>query len=136
MGSLEDMPLHVRQNMWFQHDDAPPHFTRAVRVSGSKIWANLDRSWWPDCLACTFTRPDSARLLPVGPARSPDLIPLDYFLWGRMKSLVYETPVDSKEDLLSQVVAAADIGDRVHENMVCRYRVCVEVVCRHIEPFL
>ena len=28
---LEDVPLHVRRNMWFQHDGAPPHFTRAVR---------------------------------------------------------------------------------------------------------
>ena len=34
---------------------------------GSKIWANLDRSWGPDCLACMFTWPDSAKLLTVGP---------------------------------------------------------------------
>ena len=27
----------------------------------------MDRSWWPDCLAFALTRPDSARLLPVGP---------------------------------------------------------------------
>ena len=28
---LEDVPQHVRQRMWFQHDGAPPHLTRAVR---------------------------------------------------------------------------------------------------------
>ena len=33
-GLLEDVPLHVRQNMWFQHHGAPPHFTRAVRRFG------------------------------------------------------------------------------------------------------
>ena len=27
---LQDIPLGIRQHMWFQHDGAPPHFTRAV----------------------------------------------------------------------------------------------------------
>ena len=35
--------------------------------SGLKIWANMDRLWWPNCLPCTFTRSASARLLPIGP---------------------------------------------------------------------
>ena len=29
------------------------------------------------------------------PPRSPDLTPLDYYLWGHMKTLVYETKVES-----------------------------------------
>ncbi|KAJ8874539.1 hypothetical protein PR048_025399 [Dryococelus australis] len=46
-----------------------------------------------------------------------------------------------KEDLLAWIMAAADlgrpgIGDRVyHQSMVRRYRVCVDVTGRHIEPF-
>nr|QLJ84872.1 transposase-like protein [Dichotomius schiffleri] len=28
---LEDVPLNLRQNMFFMHDGAPPHFARAVR---------------------------------------------------------------------------------------------------------
>ena len=32
---------------------------------------------------------------------SPDLTPLDYFLWGSMKSMVYGTPVTSEEDLIA-----------------------------------
>ncbi|KAJ8866317.1 hypothetical protein PR048_032160 [Dryococelus australis] len=75
------------------------------------------------------------------PACSPDLTPLDYLLWSHMKGHIYETPVNSEEDLLAQIIAAADlklpgIGDRVYQNMVRRYRVCVEVAGRHIEPFL
>ncbi|KAJ4433250.1 hypothetical protein ANN_15509 [Periplaneta americana] len=31
------------------------------------------------------------------PARSPDLAPLDYFLWGHMKRLIYETSVESEK---------------------------------------
>ncbi|GBM10039.1 hypothetical protein AVEN_115868-1 [Araneus ventricosus] len=41
------------------------------------------------------------------PARSPDLTCLDYFLWGYVKSLVYETPVNSAEDLVAGIAAAA-----------------------------
>ena len=51
-----------------------------------------------------------------------------------MKSLIHETPVDS-DDLLARVTAAVDVGlqgtgDRVYENMLRRYRVCVEVAGR------
>ena len=57
-----------------------------------------------------------------------------------MKSLIYETPVESEEDLLARVMAPTDVrlsgfGDRVYQNTVRRYRVCVEVAGRHIEPF-
>ena len=38
------------------------------------------------------------------PARSPDQTPLDYFLWGHVKSLVYEIPGDSEEDLLIELL--------------------------------
>ena len=58
-----------------------------------------------------------------------------------MKSLIYETPVESEEDRLARVMAAVDvgltaIGDHVYQNTVRRYRVCVEVAGRHIKPFL
>ena len=49
--------------------------------------------------------------------------------------------MDSEEDLLARVMAAAyvalpGIDDQVNQNMVCRYRVCVDVTGRHIELFL
>ena len=42
-------------------------YSCGLRSSGSKIWAIVDRSWWPNFLACTFNRPDFARLFPEGP---------------------------------------------------------------------
>ena len=62
-------------------------------------------------------------MLPPTPQR---WTPLNYFLLDHMKSLVYETSVDSVEYLLARVMAAADvglcgIGDRVDENMIHRY---------------
>ena len=76
-----------------------------------------------------------------GLARLPELTLLYYFLCGYMKSLVYETLVNSEVDLLAKVIAAADVGlqgidDRMYANMVCRYHVCVEVAGYHIKPFL
>jgi hypothetical protein len=35
-----------------------------------------------------------------------DLIPLDFFLWGHIKSLVYETPVETQEELIARILAA------------------------------
>ena len=40
--------------------------------------------------------------------RSPDLTPLDYFLWGSMKNMVYGTPVTSEEDLIAGVYGAIE----------------------------
>jgi hypothetical protein len=34
--------------------------------------------------------------------------PSTFFLWGQMKSLVYETPVGSVEDLIARITAAVE----------------------------
>ena len=39
---------------------------------------------------------------------SPDLTPLDYFLWSSVKSMVYGTPVTSEEDLTERVHGAIE----------------------------
>ena len=49
--------------------------------------------------------------------------------------------MNSEKDLLAWVMYMVNIGpqvigDHVYENMESRYNVCVEVVGRHIEPFL
>ena len=41
------------------------------------------------------------------PARLPDLTCLDFFLLGYMKSMVYETDIDSEEDRVACIVSAA-----------------------------
>jgi len=87
-GLLEDIPLMIRSQMYFQHDGAPPHYTRHVREYLNEYFPNrwLGRggpvSWAP---------------------RSPDLTPLDYYLWDHMKTLVYETKVDSRAALRTLV---------------------------------
>jgi len=57
-----------------------------------------------------------------GPAawapRSPDLTPLDYYLWGHMKTLVYETKVESRAALQDCIFAAAEHIRNHPDNVV------------------
>jgi len=69
-GLLEDIPLMIRSQMYFQHDGALPHYTRHVREYLNKSFPNR---WL-------------GRGGPVAwPPRSPDPTPLDYYE-GRSES--------------------------------------------------
>ncbi|KAJ4449827.1 hypothetical protein ANN_01233 [Periplaneta americana] len=57
------------------------------------------------------------------PPRSPDLNPLDFYLWGHLKSLVYSSPVPDLESLRNRIVACSGdirntpgVWDRVHRD--------------------
>ena len=91
---LEELPLEIRRAMWFQHDGAPAHFD-------NEVCAHLND---------TFGSRWVGRGGPIAwPPRSPDLTPLDFFCWGHMKSLVYETPVETQQDLVARIQVAAGI---------------------------
>nr|XP_042901341.1 uncharacterized protein LOC122269952 [Parasteatoda tepidariorum] len=102
--------------MWFQHDGAPAHFSIDVR----------------NYLNATFGARWIGRGGPIPwPPRSPDLSSLDYFLWGHLKHLVYETPVDSDEDLVARISAAAGVREipgifeRVRQSLHRRCQACI-----------
>ncbi|GBO03339.1 hypothetical protein AVEN_39749-1 [Araneus ventricosus] len=40
------------------------------------------------------------------PSRSPDITPLDFFLWGFVKNIVYKIPVPSLDELKRRIVTA------------------------------
>jgi len=64
---LENVPLAVRLNLWYQQEGAPAHYTRIVRMFLNQRFPNR----W------------IGRDGPVlWPSKSPDLNPLDFFLWG------------------------------------------------------
>ncbi|GBN74072.1 hypothetical protein AVEN_168703-1 [Araneus ventricosus] len=76
-------------------------------------------------------------------ARSPDLSCLDFFLWGHLKSLVYESPIDSDEDLVARIsVAAGDVGEmpgvfeKVRRSLRRRCNACITAAGRSFEQFL
>ena len=84
MPILDDMPLQSR-HLWYQLDSAPAHFTLLV-------------CQWLDNFPIRWI----GRGGPIAwPVRSPDLTPLDFFLWGCMKENVYETEIASREELIA-----------------------------------
>jgi len=89
---------HLINQVIFQQDGAPPHFSKAARdFLGSQL---------PD------TRIISRGFPQTWPARSPDLSPLDYYLWGTMKSRVFHNFVPSNLNQLKERIKeiARDIG--------------------------
>jgi len=92
-GLLENIPLMIWHQMYFQHDGAPPHYTRHEREYLNKCFPNR---WL-------------GRGGPVAwPPWSPGLTLLDYYLWGHMKTLVYEIKVESRAALRDRIFAAAE----------------------------
>jgi hypothetical protein len=74
------------------------------------------------------------------PARSPDLNPLDFYMWGHLKSVVYTTPANDVMELQQKVVAACEdirrrngVFERVRGSMMRRAAVCVTVQGGHFQ---
>ncbi|GFV96265.1 transposable element Tc3 transposase [Trichonephila clavipes] len=90
--------------LWFQQDGATCHTARATI----------------DLLKDTFGDRLISRFGPENwPPRSCDLTPLDYFLWGYVKSLVYaDKPqtLDHLKDNIRRVIA--DIGPQMLEQVI------------------
>ncbi|GFV66059.1 uncharacterized protein TNCV_1440661 [Trichonephila clavipes] len=96
--------LYRLYELWFQQDGAACHTARATI----------------DLLKDTFGDRLISRFGPVNwPPRSCDLTPLDYFLWGYVKSLVYgDKPqtLDHLEDNIRRVIA--DVRPQMLEKVI------------------
>ncbi|GFT58090.1 uncharacterized protein TNCV_722681 [Trichonephila clavipes] len=95
---IPELNNHDVQELWFQQDGATCHTARTTI----------------DLLKDTFGDRLISRFGPVKwPPRSCDLTPLDYFLWGYVKSLVYaDMPhtLDHLEDNIRRVIVATNVG--------------------------
>jgi hypothetical protein len=80
-----------RKRLYFQHDGAGPHYAIVVRD-----W--LDEKFpgrWID------------RRGPFDwPARSPDLTPCDFFLWGHLKDVLFREPFATMAQLQNKIEQA------------------------------
>ncbi|GFU68963.1 transposable element Tc3 transposase [Trichonephila clavipes] len=101
---IPELNNHDVQELWFQQDGATCHTARAT--------INLLKDTFGDRLISRFG--------PVNwPPRPCDLTPLDYFLWGYVKSLVYvDKPqtLDHLEDNIRRVIA--DIRPQMLEKVI------------------
>lgn len=124
-GLLEDIPLQLRQHLWFMHDGAPAHFSINVRNHLDTVYPNRwigrgGTEHWP--------------------ARSPDLNPLDFCIWGFLKSLVYSTPVENIDDLRNRIIAGCEtirntpgIFARIRQSMRRKLEGCVMAEGGHFQ---
>ncbi|GFU99676.1 transposable element Tc3 transposase [Trichonephila clavipes] len=101
---IPELNNHDVQELWFQQDGETCHTARTTI----------------DLLKDTFGDRLISRFGPVNwPPRSCNLTPLDYFLWGYVKSLVYvDKPqtLDHLEDNIRRVIA--DIRPQMLEKVI------------------
>lgn len=125
---LADVPQEVRERMWLQHDGAPAHYSRQVteflNVTYPNRWIGRGGiiSW---------------------PPRSPDLNPLDYFLWGYFKEAVYETNISDERELrqkLNHVSESIKNNERarrsLQRNFIRRCWLCIRARGKHFEHLM
>ncbi|KOC62224.1 hypothetical protein WH47_03982 [Habropoda laboriosa] len=125
-GLLEEIPLEIRKNMYFQHDGTPAHYAANVRAfldeafRGRWIGRGSAVSW---------------------PPQSPDFNPLDTFFWRYLENQVYKDVVQSREELVARIhgvvaTISRDMLQRVQRNVRRRAEACLAMRGGYIEPFL
>ena len=113
-------------NLWFQQDGATPHTAR--------LTMEILREAFSDRIISRFS--DFS-----WPPRSPDLSPLDFFLWGYLKGRVYITKPSSLEELKSNIMGeinmiTSDTLGKVMENAVKRMHACLDTNGDHLRDII
>ena len=104
---LEDYlwPRVKHKGMYFQQDGAPAHYSLQVREWLDKKFPNR----W------------IGRRGPIEwPARSPDLSPPDFFLWGYLKNIVYKDRPSNLTELRNRIATACAEIDTSMCDHVCK----------------
>lgn len=114
------------QRIWFQQDGAPPHYAGNVRHYLENTFPNR---WIGRRGAIEW------------PARSPDLTPIDYFLWGYLKSKVYATKPENLEDLRQRIEIEVrritpEMIENVQNEFYYRLGYCQDAQGQHFEHLL
>lgn len=115
---MECIPLQIRKTMWIQQDGAPAHNAKVVI---DYLNQHFPQSWL------------GTRGPLEWPPRSPDLTPLDFFLWGYLKNNVYSEQSTSLNDLKERITKACKT---VTSSILERYEKCTENNGGHFENYL
>lgn len=126
---LGDLPVRARRNLIYQHDGAPPHRQGHVVACLNQMfpnrWIGNNSPWrrWP--------------------ARSPDLTPPDFWLFGYLKSLVHATPLpnDGGVELERRIFEACaaippEMVRRATSHVRIRLQQCINQQGGHVENWL
>lgn len=116
----------LMNTVWWQQDGAPPHYARSVR---GYLGERFGTRW-------------ISRGGPVEwPPRSPDLNPLDFFLWGYLKRKVYRTRPQTLDQLKDNIISECravtpETLEKVLSNCLKRMLLCKENDGGHFEHLL
>jgi len=123
---LEEIPLFDRNRIIFQQDGAGPHNARIVT---NYLNQQFPGRWM-------------GRYGPIHwPARSPDLNPLDFFLWGYCKEVIYRRLPENVEELNDRLHYAIwdienEVMEKTQKNLLRRMRACITMDWGHFEHLL
>lgn len=114
------------RRIWLMQDGHPAHRTQDNLMELRNLFGN--------------------RVISMGarrewPARSPDLNPLDFFLWGHLKSRIYQYPLENIEQLRQRITEALntvtpEMLQRCEANLLVRSRLCIDRRGGYFEPRL
>ncbi|GFW76618.1 putative DD41D transposase [Trichonephila clavipes] len=124
---IPELNNHDFQELWFQQDGATCHTARAT--------IDFLKDTFGDCLISRFGPV-------IWPPKSCDLTPLDYFLWGYVKSFVFADKqpqtLDHLEDIIRRVIADIwpQMLEKVIENWMSRLGYIRASRCRRMPEIL
>ena len=124
---IERLEIEIRRNLIYQQDGVPSHFSREV--------SNFLNENYQYLIGC------NGRI--SWPPRSPDLSPLDFYLWGRVKSMVYSSDIASVEQLKEKIIIAFatltlqnNTLENLRGNLIRRAQLCMQQRGHHSQQFL
>lgn len=133
---LHNLPDHIdRGRLIFHHDGAPAHTSRLVKARLRRMFG--DRVIQVDRRA----NPEEAPL-PYWPARSPDVTPLDFYLWGYLKNKIYEDMPPNAEAMKQRILAECaaippeQIRNACTRSVGRRLEICIQQGGSHFEHIL
>lgn len=115
-----------RNDLWLQQDGAPPHYAVLVRNYLDNVFPNR---WIGRRGAIEW------------PPRSPDLTPLDFFLWGYLKSNVYINRPQAINELKERIrieiaKITPEVIAKVREEFAARLSHCILADGKQFEHLL
>lgn len=122
-GLLEDLPLNLINNMWWMQDGAPAHRANDVVQFLNEIFPQR----WIGLRGPMFW-----------PPYSPDVTPMDFFLWGFVKEYMYQRNPRNRNDCENLIRAAfqqvtVQMLRRTIDSFQQRVQLCTEVLGSHFE---
>jgi len=109
--------------MFFQQDGCPAHTSRVARERLNEMF--------PDKWIGKYGPHH-------WPPRSPDVSVLDYYLWGRLKDLVYRERPTTRDDMIRRIrlaIRSLHVDEILHatNNFEKRVLACIEANGGHFE---